>query len=92
MANLKKFLIGDITKLSVEEAKLCARIAFEYEVDKSVSMVLLPSINVRFGHSRGVGSFGSTRTTAARFPTSLPYKSGGRIPKDRQNIPTNPVQ
>ena len=33
--NLKEFLIGDITKLSVEKAKVCARIAFEYEVDES---------------------------------------------------------
>ena len=35
IANLKKFLIGDITKLSIEEAKLCARIAFNYEVEES---------------------------------------------------------
>ena len=32
---MKEFLIGDITKLSVDDAKLCARIAFEYEVDES---------------------------------------------------------
>ena len=35
IANLTEFLIGDITKLSVEETKLCARIASEYEVDES---------------------------------------------------------
>ena len=35
IANLKEFLIGDITKLSVKEAKLCARIAYEYELDGS---------------------------------------------------------
>ena len=35
IANLKEFLIGDITKLSVDDAKLCARVAFEYEVDES---------------------------------------------------------
>ena len=35
IANLKKFLIGDITKLSIKDAKLCARIASEYEVDES---------------------------------------------------------
>ena len=34
IANLKEFRIGDITKLSVEEAKICARIASEYEVDE----------------------------------------------------------
>ena len=34
IANLKEFLIGDITKLSIEEAKLCARIAFDYELDE----------------------------------------------------------
>ena len=35
IANLKKFLIGDITKLSIEEAKPCAHIASDYEVDES---------------------------------------------------------
>ena len=34
IANLKEFLIGDMTKLSIEEAKLCARIALDYEVDE----------------------------------------------------------
>ena len=33
--NLKQFLIRGITNWSIEEAKLCARIASEYEVDKS---------------------------------------------------------
>ena len=35
MVNLKEFLIGDITNWSIEEAKLCARIASEYVVDES---------------------------------------------------------
>ena len=35
IANLKEFLIGDITKLSVVEANLCTNIASEYEVDDS---------------------------------------------------------
>ncbi|CAI5722011.1 unnamed protein product [Peronospora effusa] len=35
IANLKIFLIGDITNLSMEEAKSCAKIASNYEVDES---------------------------------------------------------
>ena len=42
IANLKEFLIGDITKLSIEEAKLCARIALGYEVDKSGVLFFCP--------------------------------------------------
>ena len=42
IANLKKFLIGDITKLSIEEAKLCARIASEYEVHESGQLSFCP--------------------------------------------------
>ena len=34
IANLKEFLIGDITNWSIEESKLCARIALDYEVDE----------------------------------------------------------
>ena len=33
--NLKEFLVGYIAKLGIEEAKLCARIASEYELDES---------------------------------------------------------
>ena len=36
------FLNGDITKLGVEETKLCARIASEYEVDESGRFFLCP--------------------------------------------------
>ena len=42
IANLKEFLIGDITKLSIEEAKLCARIAFDYEVDETGLLFFCP--------------------------------------------------
>ena len=103
IAKLKEFLIGDITKVSIEEAKLCARIAFEYEVDESGLLFQL-EINGRSRESRGFSLFGGTGTTAAklptsllykdgaRLPTSLPYKSGGRKARYRQNITTNPVQ
>ena len=42
IANLKEFLIGDITKVSIEEAKLCARIALYYEVDESGQLFFCP--------------------------------------------------
>ena len=42
VANLKKFLIGDITTLSIEEAKLGARIVFDYEVDESGLLFFCP--------------------------------------------------
>ena len=42
IANLKEFLIGDITKLSIEEAKLCARIAIDYEVDEGGLLFFYP--------------------------------------------------
>ena len=42
IANLKEFLIGDITKLSIKEAKLCARIALDYEVDESGLLIFCP--------------------------------------------------
>ena len=42
IANLNEFLIGDITKLSIKEAKLCAEIAFDYEVDESGLLFFCP--------------------------------------------------
>ena len=42
IANLKEFLIGDITKLSIEEAKLCARIKSDYEVDERGLLFFCP--------------------------------------------------
>ena len=42
IANLKEFLIGDITKLSIEEAKLCAWIALDYEVDEGGLLFFSP--------------------------------------------------
>ena len=35
IANLKKYLVGDLTQLNAEDAKLCARIAPDYDVDKN---------------------------------------------------------
>ena len=42
IANLKGILIGDITKLSIEEAKLWARIASEYEVNECGILFFCP--------------------------------------------------
>ena len=42
IAKLKEFLIGDITKLKFDQAKLCARIASEYEVDESGLLFFCP--------------------------------------------------
>ena len=42
IANLKKLLIGDITKLSIEEAKICVWIALDYEVDDSGQLFFCP--------------------------------------------------
>ena len=35
IANLKKYLVGDLTQLNAEDAKSCARIAPDYEVDEN---------------------------------------------------------
>ena len=33
--NLREYHIGDLTQLNAEDAKLCARISPEYEVDEN---------------------------------------------------------
>ena len=40
--NLKKDMIGDVTKLTAEEAKMCARLAPDYEVDQSGLLLFCP--------------------------------------------------
>ena len=35
IASLKTYLIGDVAKLKAEEAKICGRLAPDYEVDKA---------------------------------------------------------
>lgn len=42
ITKLKEYLIGDINHLNNEEAKLCVRIAPDYEVDESVLLFFCP--------------------------------------------------
>ena len=41
--NLKKYLIGDVSTLSSEEAKACAKIAADYEVDENNLLFFCPT-------------------------------------------------
>ena len=92
IANLKEFLIGEITNLSIEEAKLCARIALDYEVDKVGLLFFCPRSTEDPDSRVELLLFGGTGTIAARFSASLSYKSRGRTPRYWKNIPTNPIQ
>ena len=35
ITNLNEYLVEDVTRLSADDAKMCSRIAIDYEVDKS---------------------------------------------------------
>ena len=89
--NLQEVSIGDAMKLSIEKAKLCDRIASEYEVDES-GLLFYCSRSMEDSESlRRTGSSGDTRSTAAKISTSLPHQCRGRPPRDRPNVPTDPV-
>ena len=42
IASLKTYLIGDVAKLKAEEAKICGRLAPDYEVDQSGLLLFCP--------------------------------------------------
>ncbi|GMF33732.1 unnamed protein product [Phytophthora fragariaefolia] len=84
IANLKRYLRGELGSLSKREAKDCCKIAPQYEEGES---------GLLYYRTRGDGSAEDrdailklvTRDAPGRLPPPLPTKSGGRPPRHRTN-------
>ena len=77
MSNLKIYLTGDTSTITSADAKSCALIAQDYEVDQD-GLLLFSQISYKVRKSIEAGAFGNSGAVAAGVFTSISYKFGGR--------------
>ena len=91
IATLKESLIGDITKLSIEESEFCYRITIDYKADEKDYWFFARDLR-KIQIAAWSWFAWWYRKFCSKISCIIVMKSGGRTPRYRQNIPTNPVQ
>ena len=86
ISDLKAYLTGEVAGLSASEARVCALISPDDEVDPNGLLFFLPQIGCSVGRTYVFISFGGAKAVATGFPTSLPYKFGGWSPRDKPHL------